>query len=269
MSSINEATQAQERIQPLFIGANNHALYCCHHEALGEIRKKTPIIICPPLGHEYERCHRAIKQLASALCKIGFDVLRFDYFGTGDSAGDYEQADFDVWKKDAHKAITFLKNRTGADKVAILGLRLGATIAHQVACERNDIAASVLWSPCLVGKDVLVDWDELQKSHQQTLGYDSSNNQITEVLGFGLSEVLRSQLEAMTITHQDLINDLSYPSCIIDETVDSWQKYTSTPHNIQVNSSTGSKIWMQEAMQARVPMHVVQTMVSWLQGAVV
>ena len=113
MHSNEVAVQQQEKLQPLFIGLKNQALYGCHHEAYPGVRKNISIVICSPVGHEYERCHRAIKQLASTLCKVGFDVLRFDYTGTGDSAGDYEQSDLESWKSDTDRAITFFKNCTG------------------------------------------------------------------------------------------------------------------------------------------------------------
>ncbi|GAA0856501.1 alpha/beta fold hydrolase [Aliiglaciecola litoralis] len=263
------AVKSQEKIQPLFIGFKEESLYGCHHEVLHTFKKATPIIICPPLAHEYERCHRALKQLASALAKAGFNVLRFDYVGTGDSAGHYEQVDFNNWRADTHRAIDFFKQRTGAQQVVLCGLRLGATIAHQVTLERRDVVGSVLWSPCLKGKQVVAHWRDVQIAHQQALGYDLKTDQITEVLGFPLSAKVQDQLHKLNLTQQKILTEIPKYHCIVDEQTHQWQSQQALlnlGHSFFIDSK-GSRIWDQEAMEARVPMHIVHAMVSWLQGA--
>lgn len=268
---------SKERIQPLFIRGNgpsvidqkvaSKALYACHHEAQTRNKKATPIVICSPLGHEYERCHRAVKQLASALAKVGFDVLRFDYSGTGNSTGEYADADFEDWLDDTHRAIDFLKQRTGVSHVAMIGLRLGATIAYQVACQREDIVSSVLWSPCLEGQSLLDYWEAVQKGHQQALGYDNSEQSPTEVLGFPLTHKVRQQLSALIITPEQVLSQLGGVSMVIDEPLIKWQQALPATSQVNLYSSDGSQMWEQEAMQARVPMQSVQAIVSELQGA--
>src|SRR5258707_567166 len=48
------------------------------------------VVLCPPLGHEHLHSQRSLRHLADALAGAGFLVLRFDYRGTGDSAGGNE-----------------------------------------------------------------------------------------------------------------------------------------------------------------------------------
>ena len=50
-------------------------------------RQGQAVVIAPSYGHEYARSHRNLQQLAILLSQNGFDVLRFDYAGTGDSDG--------------------------------------------------------------------------------------------------------------------------------------------------------------------------------------
>jgi hypothetical protein len=46
------------------------------------------VIVLPPTGYPYLCAHRALRVLAERLAERGHTVLRIDYDGTGDSAGD-------------------------------------------------------------------------------------------------------------------------------------------------------------------------------------
>ena len=45
------------------------------------------VVVCPPSGYEAVCAHRTLRVVAERLAERGFAVLRFDYDGTGDSAG--------------------------------------------------------------------------------------------------------------------------------------------------------------------------------------
>ena len=63
------------------------------------------------------------------LAASGWDTLRFDYYGTGDSAGDLIEANLGGWEKDIEWAIEEARATSGANRVALIGLRLGANLA--------------------------------------------------------------------------------------------------------------------------------------------
>ena len=46
------------------------------------------VVIVPPVGYEYWSSHRTLRTLAERLAGQGCCALRFDFDGTGDSAGD-------------------------------------------------------------------------------------------------------------------------------------------------------------------------------------
>ena len=46
------------------------------------------VVIVPPIGYEYWSSHRTLRTLAERLAEQGCSRLRFDFDGTGDSAGD-------------------------------------------------------------------------------------------------------------------------------------------------------------------------------------
>src|ERR1700692_718420 len=45
------------------------------------------VVLCNSFGHEYVWTHKGMRRLADELSARGIWVLRFDYRGTGDSAG--------------------------------------------------------------------------------------------------------------------------------------------------------------------------------------
>src|SRR5665213_1134337 len=47
------------------------------------------VLCAPPIGREARAGRRAVRSLALSLAQQGFVTLRFDYDGTGDSSGDF------------------------------------------------------------------------------------------------------------------------------------------------------------------------------------
>ena len=79
-------------------------------------------------------------------------VLRFDYAGTGDSAGDdHEPGRVAAWLASIRTAIHFLE-AAGCAHVSLVGLRIGATLAAAELSAGGGIAAAVLWDPYPTGR---------------------------------------------------------------------------------------------------------------------
>ncbi len=97
-----------------------------------------------------------MRQLAIRLSATGIHTLRFDFFGTGDSAGEMVDADLAGWETDIELAMEELLDIVGSARMTLIGLRLGATLAARVAARRSrDLDALVLWDPILSGPDYL------------------------------------------------------------------------------------------------------------------
>lgn len=111
------------------------------------------LVICPPLFDDYLRCYKALSDLSAGAADKGVHVLRFDYYGTGDSAGELDQASIERWLNDIASAIEEGVQITGATEVYILGVRFSATLAAQVADHR--INKYIFWDPFDSGKSYL------------------------------------------------------------------------------------------------------------------
>lgn len=103
------------------------------------------IVLVSPFAEEKVRTLRIFVSLSRALAKLGLTVLYFDYFGDGDSEGDFEEASYDDRIADIKAAFDFVR-QTGVDNVGLLGLRWGATLAALVADEISP-AFLALWEP--------------------------------------------------------------------------------------------------------------------------
>ncbi|MEJ2538834.1 MAG: hypothetical protein P8188_02415 [Gemmatimonadota bacterium] len=98
------------------------------------------------------RAHRAFRQVALLLNRRGLPVFRFDYWATGDSAGDAEEAALDRWVNDVGWAIEEAQRRSGQSRVRLAGLRLGATLAALATEGRSDVERLVFWDAVVRGE---------------------------------------------------------------------------------------------------------------------
>jgi exosortase A-associated hydrolase 2 len=142
---------------PLFFGHGARRMFGVYTPAsAGTTTQPRAVVLCHPWGQEYLRAHRSMAQLAVMLSDAGFHVMRFDYFGTGDSNGDMKEADVEGWIDDVMAAIQEIQDTTGAERVRLIGLRLGASLAAMAAARHPDeVEALVLWDPVISGGSYL------------------------------------------------------------------------------------------------------------------
>lgn len=111
------------------------------------------VVLCGTLGYEQISAYRGWRQLAAELAAAGHPTLRFDYPGEGDSA-DPEAANVETLVAAIRSAVRFLREEGGAEEIALVGLRLGGTLAA-LAAEENGIDRLVLLAPFASGRAYL------------------------------------------------------------------------------------------------------------------
>ena len=262
------------QLEPFFFGPPDHQLYGCYHEPGLWPAREQAVLICYPFGQEYIRAHRACQHLASKLAAAGFPTLRFDYFGTGDSCGDGDEATLETWLDDIDRACDELLNRSGATSIMLVGLRLGATLALQAASRRSDLSGLVLWEPVWNGTDYLV---ELQKSHAEVLAKFfvaptdvdvRGTTRPTELLGFAVGETLLNELAQIDLGNARaprgrrvmVVDNAETPTLAAAEsglgkpTMISYQHVPSFP------------AWADDVDKGLVPHAVIEAIAAWLQN---
>jgi uncharacterized protein len=151
-------------MNPFFFGNAVRALYGTYHppqaRAGSDLRGAGGVVLCGPFGVEYMRSHRAFRQLTTLLARAGLHVLRFDYGGTGDSAGEGQDQRLEDWVGDVRTAVEELRETAGIDEVSVVGLRLGAILAVEAARTPDTdgpggagipVRHLVLWDPVAEG----------------------------------------------------------------------------------------------------------------------
>lgn len=134
---------------PLHFGTSERILFGIYSPA-SEARKGRGVVLCNPWGPEAMRAHRSMKGLADRLSAQGLDVLRFDYYGTGDSLGDATATSLARWVGDSVMATEELRDLASVDRVDLVGLRLGAWVAAAAASRMEGVGGRiVLWDPIM------------------------------------------------------------------------------------------------------------------------
>ena len=120
--------------------------------ALAPGRPTQGILLVNPLGEEAKSAFSVFNDFCLALWRAGHSVGRFDARGTGDSEGDFSQTGPEDWIHDARCALADFQAVAHEKEVVLLGLRIGANIAAQLAAEPfhdTKISALILWEPVL------------------------------------------------------------------------------------------------------------------------
>lgn len=102
--------------------------------------------------------HRLFVKLSRALAAKGIASLRFDFRGSGDSAGDFEDLTIRSEVVDALEALKFLGHhkRINSRRLALLGFSMGGVVAsYVVGRERRQFRTLVLWAPVAEGAGIL------------------------------------------------------------------------------------------------------------------
>lgn len=232
------------------------------------------VVLCYPHGADYDSAFRSFRILGTRLSRAGFHVLRFDYLGTGDSWGDTEDGSISQWTEDTVAAIDELRTSCDLRQVAVLGLRLGATIATLAAAEHGAVDQLVSWAPVIEGREYLAD---SRAQHQQWLKDERRAGRAKhaaddELLGYRLTPSIRSDLEKLSLLS---LSKLPAPSIYVVNQEPSANRPEFTTWlrargaSVDADLIDGPTIWSRTPSmpEASVPNRSLQMIVNWIAGA--
>lgn len=107
------------------------------------------VLLCHGFTGTKSESHFIFTKLARNLVKNGIVVLRFDFIGSGDSEGNFEEMTLETEIADGEKAIEYLMKRKEVikEKTGILGVSMGSVIATYLASKYKNVKSLCLWSP--------------------------------------------------------------------------------------------------------------------------
>lgn len=188
--------------QPLYLGPPDRALFGWLHRPAQAKARNTGIVFCNPFGYESVCSHRSIRQFAMEAAQAGIAALRFDYDGTGDSAGDdLEPQRVQAWVQSTRHAADALLKHAGVDRVAFVGIRLGAAIATLAAEGRPDIESIVAIAPTVNLNAYVRELRMLQLAMDARRAVVRENiSGVVEACGFLLSEETRTHMRSVDLS---------------------------------------------------------------------
>lgn len=139
---------------PSYLTHADAQLYLVHH-ACAVARPRATVVLAGPMTLERTQSYLSWVRLARNLALNGYDVVRFDYRGCGESTGDFRAQTFFTWRADLSAVVGHAK-ALHAGRVVVLGLRLGALLAKPLF-EDGLIDGLVAWEPPATGRVMMMD----------------------------------------------------------------------------------------------------------------
>lgn len=165
------------------------------------------VLVVPPFAEEMNKSRRMIAEVGRRLEKSGMGMLVVDLFGTGDSEGEFAQADWQRWKADLAAAMRWAAAE-GAPIRGMLAVRLGCILGSEALAGIGHILQrTVMWQPVVSGRRFLEQFLRLRVAASRMGGGDSKetvaalrarlkSGELLEVAGYGISGTICDQLDA-------------------------------------------------------------------------
>ena len=124
---------------------------------------------CPTFAEEANKSRHQLSLLMAGLKEQGISSVLFDFFGTGESEGSFEQSSVASYLADFQTVFEWCSKKY--QQVSVLGIRLGALLSL-CRCRAIQFTGSkwVAWQPQFNGKQVLNQFSVSESQGKWLLG---------------------------------------------------------------------------------------------------
>lgn len=259
------------RAEPCFFGPQERPLFGWVHPT----PEPSPLglVICNPLGYEAVCSHRSVLGFATEAASNGIPALRFDYDGTGDSAGDdLDPGRLEGWLQSIRSAVQMLKNQTGVQQVCLLGIRMGATLAALISTESAEIAGLIALVPVVDVRTYLRELRALALAgtHSEPPAWANAAQDLQETAGFAFTRETRDDLTRINLSkHPPAVNHGLRQVLVIDRDDlagnAAWvEQLRQAGAQVEHERLPGYTQMMLDSHEASVPTKMVTTATAWL-----
>ena len=165
------------------------------------------VLIVPPFAEEMNKTRRMASLVALELADRGITTVMPDLYGTGDSAGDFSEADWNIWRHDLSSVVEWCESTHGP-VFGMVAVRLGCALAcdETVLSSMAHLRRTVFWQPVLDGSRFLNQFLRLRVAASMANGVSESVSALrselsrlgeVEIAGYRISHRLAEQLDQL------------------------------------------------------------------------
>lgn len=199
-------SQMETGLRPVIVSGPQGDLIGFYHPPASHVATVGDVLLVPAFAEEMNRCRSMVTMQAQALAAIGMGTLVLDMRGTGDSPGEFEQADWEGWRDDLKCGLRWLRTH-GNGCQTLWGVRLGALMAAQLAAHDSGIDKLLMWMPIVNGKTYWTQFLRIRIASEmglpngikstEILRQQSAAGQVVEASGYLVGPVLATQLDSL------------------------------------------------------------------------
>jgi alpha-beta hydrolase superfamily lysophospholipase len=253
--------------QPHYVAAGERWLFTWHHRPPAHARRNASVVLCPPLGFEYMSAYTTFRILAEQIAALGFDVLRLDYDGTGNSSGHCDDPDrAGAWVRSVAVAIREAQRLAGSTRVALVGFRAGAILALQASAETCHVERIVLWHPFASGHAYVRELKALAGLSHQVHAVEETDARGLNVAGHLMTNQTIEALDRWTV---DAVRRRPARDVLIVDREDRPVPALIDAHLERLGAHVarirpgGTPAMLAVPHEAKVPQEVVQAITAW------
>jgi exosortase A-associated hydrolase 2 len=197
------------RVLPRFMGEEGEKYFTLQFSCREQ--PKAHIVFIPPFGEEMNRCRALVSEQARYFAQSGYSCTIMDFYGTGDSQGELQDASLQIWQRNIHLTVETLL-REACVPVILWGLRLGAFIALDFAAKSAlAIDSILLWQPVVSGERYVTQIlrqrvaalasKDLPPETTAGIRKQLAQGQNVEVSGYTIGGQLMADIESLSFAH--------------------------------------------------------------------
>jgi hypothetical protein len=220
------------------------------------------VLVCKPIGQEDIRTNKAVIQLCREISNQGITAMTFDYYGTGDSSGKFEDITFETCQESIQQTVNYFKNQCDLEGVVVLCIRAGALFVETINKTINP-NAFVLWHGVLNGKAYL---KELKKQHRAWLlgsfvRKDGQFSNKTELLGYHYNEAFMNGVSEIDVNLNTLSSE---KKCLLIDDGKFLQMKLTEGNRVEHILTKNNNFWMKGGLgDSIVPVHDIRSISIW------
>lgn len=267
---------------PFFLENASRQLFAIRFDVNPDKTSRGVVLHLPAFGEEMNKSRAMVASQAREMAELGYKVLVVDYFGTGDSGGEFVESDWHGWLEDVRYCLRYLHSEVSGP-VTLWGLRLGALMAIELAQEPDlNISQLLLWNPVLQGEQHMAQFLRLRLANSMMQGETKEKlsdlkvrleeEGLLEVAGYELSYALFDQVCKSKAKEMVLPSDLKVYWADVAATIkalpvpaqnliDQWKEQGL---QVDTNQIEASQFWAtQEISRAD---ELIEKTAAWLSG---